>query len=166
MTLYEYEKKVIECIVDPACTEVILNNDIYHATILIEQMFKHATQKVKLLSVSLDSRLYSQKNVLDAMRGFLQKQYTSLDIVTEQEICPESNVALLKILDKFKTKISAKIAEPWLSEQYEYNFLVADESTYRFEGDKNKHEATVEFHNKEYTLKLNNVFDKIYKLAQ
>ena len=165
MTLEEYKKKVIECISNPECEDVILNNNIQHATILIEQIFRHATHTVKLLSVSLDAALYNQTNVLDAMRDFLKKETTRLEIVTEKEICSKSNAALLGILDKYKAQVGCKIAEPWLSKQYKYNFLTSDDSTYRFEGDKNKHEATAEFHNKSHVLKLNSVFDKIYELA-
>ncbi len=165
MTLEEYEKKVIECASNPECVEVILNNDIRHATILIEQMFKHATRTVKLLSVSLNAALYNQTNVLNAMRVFLAKENTRLEIVTEKEICSENNKELLNILNECKDKVGRNVAQPWLSNQYKYNFLVSDNSTYRFEGDKNKHEATAEFHNKKRASKLNKVFDKIYELA-
>ena len=165
MTLEEYEKKVIECISNPECEDVILNNNIQHATILIEQMFKHATQRVRLLSVSLDAALYNKKNVLDAISNFLSTEGTNLEIVTEKNICVKNNAKLLSILNKHKKQVGRRVAEPWLSKQYKYNFLVSDDSTYRFEGDKSKHEATAEFHNQDYALKLNKVFDKIYELA-
>ncbi len=166
MTEEEYKKKVIECAANSECTEVILNNDIRHAAILIEQMFKRARHDVKLLAASLDSALYSQVNVLNAMRDFLAKENTRLEIVTEKEIRSEDNKELLSILDECKDKVGRNVAQPWLSDQYKYNFLVSDNSTYRFERDKNKHEATVEFHNNKRASKLNEVFGKIYGLAK
>lgn len=165
MDLQEYQKRVIECIHNPECDEVILNHNIEHATVLIEQMFIHAVQTINLLSISLDSRLYAKDNVVSAIKEFLTKDGTTLNIVTEEKICSNGNAKLLEIFKEFKGKVTCKEAKSWLSAQYSYNFLIADDATYRFEADKKNHKASAGFHDATIVGKLSGIFKAINDLA-
>lgn len=165
MELSEYRKKVIECIANPECDDIVLNNNIEHATILIEQMFIHGVEKISLLSTSLDSRLYAKENVISAIKEFLSKDNTTLNIVTEESICPQKNHELLVVFKQFENKVNCKKSEKWLSDQYNYNFLIADDATYRFEEDKKNHEASAGFHDTVIVEKLTRIFNNINKLA-
>ncbi|MDC9726798.1 MAG: hypothetical protein PSN35_03040 [Candidatus Thioglobus sp.] len=161
MNTKDYEKKVVECL-NAQQNEIILNCNIDHAEILIKQMFLNAAHTVNLLSNKLDANLYERNDIVDAIRRFLNREGTTLNIAIEGNM-DQGSIQLIGLLENHD--INPVRIPDWLKEQYKYNFITMDDTGYRFETDREKHEAVVNFGDTQQTEKLNNIFNTILNLA-
>ena len=119
------------------------NKDIQHATVVICTAMHHAESRVRLLSNRLDPVLYGGQWFLMEAEAFLGQEDASLDILVETDMAQDH--PLRGLLKQHKDKVSVGRV-PDNEQTYGYNFMLVDGMGYRFERDRDKHEALVAFH--------------------
>ncbi len=123
----------------------MFNGSLRHAQIVIEEAFKAASKQVRILSNGLDSECYGQQPLIDIVRQFLNMKETTLSILVEKS---RDDVCQGRFYKNFESEIGEgriKLAfvPAEISDDYQFNFLVVDESAYRFEADRRMPEAVV-----------------------
>lgn len=139
------------------------NRDIQHATVIIciALAHAHAKKRVRLLSHMLDPMLYSGQWFLEEAKGFLDRG-GELQILVETEISEDHAVYGLAGPD---TRLSVRCVPPDIAKSYKFNFMLVDDLGYRFESDREKHEAVVSFGSEtgsQIVSDLGNVFDSLW----
>ena len=117
------------------------NKDIQHATVIICTAFAFAKERVRLLSNMLDPVLYSQRWFLDEAESFLERD-GKLDVLVESDVPDDHPVIQLAAANP---NLSVRRVPKEAVESYEFNFMLVDQRGYRFESDREKHEALVLF---------------------
>ena len=143
------------------------NSSIMHATEIIANGFLVSRKQVRLLSYYLDPALYGADYVKDAMRKFLKKQDTKLNILVEQDI--SQNHPIMALCREFKDRVIIKRVPDKLVATYSHNFMTMDNWGYRFEYNRKKLVATASFNEKsqiEVLKMLKNWFDSLDKLVE
>ncbi len=123
----------------------VLNGSLKHAQIVIEEAFRAASQRVRILSNSLDGGCYDSPSVLALVKDFLARAGTSLSILVETPISEIQSGIFYKTFEAEiqSGKIDLAYVPSAISKDYGFNFLVVDERSYRFEADRRKPEAVV-----------------------
>ncbi len=123
----------------------VLNGSLKHAQIVIEEAFRAASERVRILSNSLDGGCYDSPSVLALVKEFLARAGTSLSILVETPLEEIQNGIFYKTFEADITsgKIDLAYVPESISKDYGFNFLVVDERSYRFEADRRKPEAVV-----------------------
>lgn len=117
------------------------NKDMSHAGIVVCTAFRHASEKIRLLSHELDRFLYGGDWFLDELKGFLSKGGL-LNVLIETDVEPDHPV--MQLAKKFD-EITVKRVPDQVWEAYPFNFMVVDDKGFRFENDRKLPEATVVF---------------------
>ncbi|MHB8286160.1 MAG: DUF7931 domain-containing protein [Caulobacteraceae bacterium] len=123
-----------------------LNGTIDHASVVVEQAFAVARSHVRILTHSLDGQCYSRIAVRKAALDFLQRDGTSLEILVEDSSAASqasTHRFLRDVLEAAPDKVSLKLVPADLVVRYRYNFLVVDDTGYRFESDRDQPIAVV-----------------------
>lgn len=119
--------------------DVVFNGTLEHACIVVEQAFIAAKSHIRILTDKLDCDCYGREGVRHAMRTFLGKPGTKLDILIENADAASS------IYARAFTKEAAELAgarvyvahvPETLSRTYSFNFLIVDDVAFRFEEDR------------------------------
>ena len=118
------------------------NDDLLNARILVGTALAHAKHKVLLVSHKLAPRLYGHAWFTKAARGFVGRQ-GRLDILVESDINEDHPV---KALERDHPDLVTITRVPdQVVRTYDFNFMLVDESGYRFEQDRTKCRAWVVF---------------------
>ena len=117
------------------------NKDMSHATIVVCTAFRHASEKIRLLSHELDRSLYGGVWFLDELQEFLSSGGL-LNVLIESDVEPDHPVMQLA---KQTDKITIKRVPDQEWEKYPFNFMVVDDKGFRFENNRALPEATVVF---------------------
>jgi hypothetical protein len=140
----------------------IPNGTIAHAALLVEAMFKNASDKIRILTGELNARVYGAPEIVAAARQFLADADHSLEIIFECEfndndaarhpllaaLGPGANVTLWRLEPKFRQAVTA-------------HFALMDEDSYRYEADKTKDSAVAAFGDREFTESLIRLFENM-----
>ena len=135
------------------------NRDILHAAEIIILGFRFAEKTIYLLSNELDSRLYGDSRLHEALKKFLGKEDTRLHILVERDL-PSDHPIIIHTQD-FRGRVTLGRVPQKYTENYSFNFMVVDDFGYRFEYNRNEHTAVASFHEekeKEFCEKLKKFF--------
>lgn len=119
------------------------NKDIQHATVIVCMAFRHAENRIRLLSQKLDPVLYGGKWFKDEAEDFL-KRGGRLDILVESDVDPTHPVMDLMKGER-RSQVSMKRVPDTSRSGYTFNFMLVDDIGFRFEHDRNNYEALVMF---------------------
>lgn len=117
-----------------------LNGTLEHAIIVIEEAMRAAKASIKLLSTRLDPACYENDAIRTAVRAFLCRPGTQLEILVEQTSpgCPSCDegtfLATAFAVGGDRVRVAAVPAN--YVEDYSFNFLTVDGESYRFENDR------------------------------
>ena len=145
LTLGQYEERLEKALKRKEALS-LYNRDMLHATLIVSAAFRHAQERVLLLSNKLDRGLYETPLVLSAIEEFLQKHDTRLDILVETGV--SENVLLMELLEQFDNVEIHRVPEE-LVKRYTFNFMLADEFGYRVESDRSTPSAAVSLHERD-----------------
>jgi hypothetical protein len=146
---------------DPS--DVILNRSSAHAAVVTEAIFRHARERVRLLTNQLSADVYGDGNVVNAAQAFLTDHPTAkLEILAERPI-DRATHPLLSALDAGGVggRVTLGFIPPQLSRDYDFNFAVADDGTYRFEKTRDNREAIVQFRSPNLGPTLHGIFESL-----
>jgi hypothetical protein len=165
LVLLNYRDLIAKRIADRDGTP-LPNGTLLHAAMLMEAMFSSASKSIRILTGSLNARVYGSPEVIACARQFLATSGHSLEIIFEDEIDedavarhpllaslgPGANVRLWKLKSVFRKKIVA-------------HFALMDDDSYRFEADKTKPSAIAAFGDKVFCKTLSGFFETLQKYA-
>ena len=144
------------------------NKDTQHATVVVCIAFAHAKEKIRLLSNKLDTKLYGGQWFNEEMKDFLARD-GCLDVLIESTL--DSTHPVVQMAKKHPDSIVIKRVPDEEKKKYQYNFMVVDDIGYRFEHNRDKHEALVVFHDPNpkrlgFMKTLTERFDGLAELSQ
>ena len=134
-----------------------------HASVVFSIVFAKAQNLVEVISEALDDDVWGQAEVTDAAVAFLRRNQTAkLRIVSEKPVDVNGNAFLCALraaglLDQVKLFS----VPPAVLQDYGYHFIVADAQHYRFQSERSKFEATIQFGNADLGRKLQVIFGDI-----
>lgn len=144
----------------------VYNGSVEHASILAEAMFEHANQYVSVLSESLNARVYGGDDVMEQAELFLADPDHRVRVVVEDG--SEANRRGHPFFEKFSSypNVEFRTIAPDLAALYQFNFIVMDDDSYRFEGDKRECTAVAAFGDKSNAEALSKSFERLWNLAK
>ena len=143
------------------------NKDISHAAVITSAAFRYASTEVRLLSNKLDRALYNENLLENSVAPFLAKQGTSLHILVETDLPSTHPIwEFVKKGNYSHEQLTIKKVAPKLMSKYQFNYLVADEFGYRFEGDRKEYAAVASFHESDSVSTINDLIDFFDKLER
>lgn len=145
----------------------IYNNSIEHASIVIENLFLEAERSVAILTGSLNAKVYGRASVVEAAKLFLVSSAKNrLRIILESD-APDDR----EIHPFFRTcselhNFAVRVASQRVQSLYDFHFVVADNDSYRFEGDKTKAAAIAAFGHVEGAQNLGGIYEYIWNQCE
>lgn len=136
--ILEYEREV-ERLAQEHTGEPIFNSSPDHARIVIQNIFRSASESVKILSGSLTPRVYGRDMVLDEASLFLASSHRNhVQIILEQDSIEDRRInPLLRRFAKSKSKnVELRIAPEEARKLYNFHCIVTDNDCYRYEPDR------------------------------
>lgn len=165
----ENYRKLVKRLADEGSGEFIPNGGTEHAEVLIENIFIHAKNIVRVFSGELNARVYGVPNIVDSAKAFLQEssdnklqiliqdyseddlsKYVHHDLIKMcHEDLDDDAACEIKSVNEMDTDVSS-------------HFVIMDEIGYRFEPDREKPTAMGCFNDPESAKKLNKSFDVMF----
>jgi hypothetical protein len=134
----------------------VSNSGIEHAAIVIENLFLHSMNVVKVLCGKFSEDVYGRASVKLAIDAFLSKTGTRLEIcVTETS---DQNAVVRALIAKFPERVTFRSTN---TSDVKYHFAVGDLQAYRLETDMARREAVVNFNEPSIAFMLDQVFEAI-----
>ena len=130
---------------------VTYNRDKAHASLVVSAGFRHAEDKVNILSHELDPDVYESPALLKSVEYFLDRAPEArLNILVEKEEAVRKDHQVFQIGEQYKEQVTIKKVPSHLQKRYDCNFMLIDSFGYRFEPDRNKPNAMVAFHDDDH----------------
>ncbi len=155
---------LVKTAADAADGRPILNRSPEHASIILEILFTKAEKHVRVVTNKLDPSVWVGGRVLGAVRSFLAKPGSSIDILVE---CPSvGDIDFVRIIGgEFPDKVRISSVPAKLQEKYGWNFVVVDGRHFRFEQNRQELRAFIQFGNESEAMHLEDLFEKLKKRA-
>jgi len=140
--------------------EVILNRTTDHAAVIMSVVFAKAERLVEIVSGRLDDDIWGVDDVRSQAIAFLNRSDdTKIRIIVEDNIDLDTNRLVSSIRAAgLIGRLKIFHATDELLKTYDYHFIVADGLHYRFQGERDKFEAIIQFGNVDRGQKLRAVF--------
>jgi len=141
MNIDQY-RTAVEALANEKPNKRFSNKGAQHAAVVVEQIFRGATDTVRVFSGSLSSDIYLQEPVKASIQQFLQRPNTSLWVITQTAIDPATEAFIRRIATEGRVVV---VSAPESARELGNHFMVADGRAYRFEVDGKNREAVVNF---------------------
>lgn len=140
----------------------VFNGSTEHAAVIAENMFAKANNSVRILNGKMNARVYASEGVREQISLFLADDDHKLKILIED--FSEGNLTDHPFFDDFLDyqNVIVRGLAPEIARDIKFHFLVMDEDSYRFERDKEKHEAVAAFGESKGAKNLIGVFDQLW----
>lgn len=143
------------------------NSSIDHASVVIEKIFRHATDKVCIITKKLNGRVFGQDLVVKEARDFLSNANHKVRILMEDDAsCLSEGHRLIEEFRQHPGSVEIKHIPLEISNKLEVHFTVADGKSYRFEPDKEKWEASVAFGDEDGGGALERYFESVWEKSE
>lgn len=158
----DYREKVKEAIAEMDGRPVY-NGSLEHATIIVEEMFAHAKDEVKLFTGRLNADVYGVPPVIGRAREFLAEPNHKARILIEEQVDEERLrrhpfILGMSRFDNLEVRcLRAGEYDP------SFHMMLVDDHSYRFEPDKNQPEAVATFGDRDTTGHLDGLFEQLWK---
>lgn len=158
MSIEEYRAN-INRLIDEMSGELALNGSHEHASVILERMFARAKNSVRILSRTLDPRIYAVPETLEACRRFLGNTERECKVIVEE--FPSNSHGFLSLGREYQN-FQVKQVPDGLKKPVAINFALMDRSGFRFEKDQTETTAIAAFGEKDLTNSLDKVFDRLW----
>lgn len=158
---------------------VFFNSSAEHASLVLQTIFRHAENEIKIFAGNFNSDFCSQEAFLNSFQEFLKKDNTKLKVLLcdlDNGKVPNNKVVsmVMRYQSRFPERVNIKHS---LVKVYEKNdtvtsqsdtrkkvhFTLADGRMYRVENDTINHIAKGSFNDPSQTEEMNKVFDTIFE---
>lgn len=160
-------RKMVKKLADAKSGQLIPNGGTDHAEVLIENIFSHAQNVVRIFSGELNSRVYGSASVLAKAKEFL-KSGTSKKIKILIQDTGAFNEEYLAAHDLVKTckEVSRNACEIKLASENDReigsHFVIMDHQGYRIEPDRMKPTGVGCFNDSKRATALSVFYDKMF----
>jgi len=158
-------RKHVKKLADAGSSELIANGGTEHAEVLIENIFAHANNKVRVFTGKLNARVYGSSNIVENAREFLQSDsgHKLQILVQDEEVLSTLKThELIKMCFKLNADMCEIRSVGIEDRDVDHHFVVMDEIGYRFEPDRSKPTAVACFHDAEHAELLVKSFDEMF----
>jgi hypothetical protein len=147
--------------------EPIYNSSVDHAAVIVEKLFRHARNNIRIISGSLKTELFGQEALAHEARAFLELDGTRLEIAIENDVeSLDQNSEFVKVLSSFAGRVELRKMQSQVPAAVKYHFTLADDDSYRFEPDKTESKAVGVFGDTLGAKKLREAFDVIWGASE
>jgi hypothetical protein len=162
-----YRKMVRDAASSANGKDVVLNRTAEHASVIVEFLFGSASSRVQILTTSLDDKAYGTPGVINTAIAFLQKNRDSaIDILSEGTIdCAENKLIRAIRAAGHLHQVTVTPVPRAVRDTYSYHVIIADSRHFRYQKDRMRFDASVQFGNDELGAKLSARFDQIKSQA-
>ena len=139
---------------------IVLNRTPSHAAIVISALFSKAQSLVEIVSDGLDDTVWLAEDVAGEAVAFLRRNADArLIVVVGKPIAVAGNGLLSTIRDAgFIDRVTMFHAPEDLMAKFDVNFMVVDSKHLRFQGERAKFEAVIQFNESDRGEKLHKLF--------
>lgn len=165
MTDIEGYKAILKRLAESESEEFINNSSGDHAAAMIEEMFRKAEGKVRILTDHLNPAVYDRPEVKQSAKEFMNKSDSLLEVImqfNEKDSVDLSENGFLRFLKEYKDKIITYKAEKDLKKVTNHFMVIKTAKgnyALRFETDIKFHIATGTFNAGKSGEKLYTYFD-------
>lgn len=166
-------RELVERLAKSNSSEKIPNATIDHAAVLIENLFAHAHEKVRILSGQLNKNVYGASGVFEKARAFLRGEHEAskeggrrFEILLEapsSDIGENPLVRLCREETEFSNICEVKYISDPKDKEINCHFILVDGKAWRFEPDKETPAAIACFNDPEIGKQLDEMFDVLFK---
>lgn len=160
-------KMMVKRLADSKSSELIPNGGTEHAEVLIENIFSHANNVVRIFSGELNARVYGSSVVIDQAKDFLQSGAGKKIKILVQEL-DDASLQLLKMheLVKMCREINADACEIKSVDERDKevgsHFVIMDDQGYRLEPDRSKPTGIGCFNDDKTAAQLSKIYDDMF----
>lgn len=163
-------RELVERLAKSNSSEKIPNATIDHAAVLIENLFAHAREKVRILSGQLNKDVYGASGVFDKARDFLRgecgvsnEEKKQLEILLEAPLSDIGENPLVRMCREYPDTCKVKYISGDKDKEINCHFIVADGKAWRFEPDKRTPAAIACFNDPEIGKQLDEMFGVLFE---
>ena len=166
MRLAEY-RQLVRSLASKRDGQPIYNASVEHASIVIENLFAKAEQRVDVLSGNFNPRVYGRATVVEEAKLFLASSVNNRLRIILKEDSPEDR-AIHPFFQACADSPSAelRIASQKVQDQYGFHFVLMDNDSYRFERDKTKAAAVAAFGHRKGAENLNGIYEYLWNQCE
>ena len=159
---FEEYKKLVEEAANKQSKEFILNEDVIHAQVVIENLFLNAKKNINIFSGELNPEVYSSSGVVNNIKRFLEKKANRISILLQNgnNSKLEDN-AFVKLCRGFEQKCQIKMVNE-KDKNRKNHFITVDGQAYRFEPDNKKPKAIACFNDKKFSMEIDKQFKILF----
>ena len=150
----EQYRDAVKRLFDSDSTEMFPNNNEEHTAVIINEIFCHAQQEVKIFCSCLNHDVWDDTKIKESFLEAI-KRGVIFKIVTQKEIDKETK--LKNTFEEFHVPIKEKVAD-YLTN----NFIVADKKMFRFEENASERHAFACANSPKIAAKLDEAFNMIF----
>ena len=163
LVLLNYRDLIAKRIADRDGTP-LPNGTLLHAAMLMEAMFSAASKSIRILTGSLNARVYGSPEVIACARQFLATSGHTLEVIFEDELDDDA-VARHPLLASLGPGANVRLwkLDPTLRKKITSHFALMDDDSYRFEADKAKPSAIAAFGDRAFCKSLSTFFEALKK---
>ena len=163
LTLY---KEYIEDLANTRSTEEFYNSDFNHAKIVLANLFRIATEKVRVFCADMLSEVNADTDYLKEVKSFLERG-GKIDILLHDYSENLKKTAIWKLLEEYvklgQVRVCYNNDNGFKNKENKYvHFTVIDELAYRLEFDVANKQARGFFNNPEVASVLVESFDNAF----
>jgi len=163
MTAEEYRNE-IDRLMRNGGGEKILNGSADHAAIILERMFHHGKESIKIFSRSFTPNIYGNSMLLSAAQSFLSRGHRVNIIVEEKHNVSGALHPFFKQLRDYDA-IDIRHLHKKLAPIVNTNFSVKDDTDIRVSDEAESMQAVATFGDMDEAKKLSRYFDKLHLLS-
>lgn len=148
-------------------SEAVPNFSIEHAAVLVENLLLEANHSLDILTGHLNTDVYGKPEIVAAAMAFLQRPDTRMRILVEDwaALTAVPHPLLRAIASIGRDRVEMRVVPPHIRAAYRHHFAVADERSYRLEGDRDTFEASGRFGDVEGARILSQRFEEIWRYS-
>lgn len=162
-------RKHVKKLADESSSELIANGGTEHAEVLIENIFEHAGNAVRVFSGELNARVYGSSGIVENAKEFLQSgadHKLSILIQNKEVLSSLEKHDLIKMCIELNTDMCEIRVVNEADKDVGHHFVVMDEVGYRFEPDREKPTAVACFYDVDNAKLLVSSFDNMFSRGE
>ena len=150
--------------------EFIDNSSMEHAAILIQKMIENAKKSIDIFSGAFNKNIYERVALINAAKKFISNGGKLMVIVQNNNFDPRSHKFFNAMIQDCASQVANEQIKLFslpekMSEKLNAHFLIKDNIGFRYEANKEKHEAIACFNDLEVAQSLINLFDALIERA-
>lgn len=149
----------------------ISNSSADHTAVVISTFFSVADKTVKILSGDLNSRVYGRQEILNETRKFLggkvrgEQGRVEMKVLVECDISSLAGNPFYDLIMQYKN-VQIRSVPTEIQSHYNFHLMTMDGNSYRYEENRERHEAIAAFGDPENTRHLDKLFDELWERSK